>query len=174
MWSGLPSWSGMIEQLAQFVESTGANASLIRMEAQRGDLLQAASYGFDKLTEQQRGEFIRAACQYGTAKPHGIHRKIISLGPRCFITTNYDNLIEESLRLWKPDSFFRPPITNRHLTETAEIVQARAIDFVFKPHGDAADSKSIILTREQYRQLLPQGERHAALESLKLLFVSRQ
>jgi hypothetical protein len=97
----------------------------------------------------------------------------VTLGPRCFVTTNYDDLIEESLRKWQPDRFFRPPVTNRHLTETAEIVHARAINFIFKPHGDAADSESIILTREQYRQLLPQGERQAALESLKMLMASR-
>ena len=173
MWSGLPSWSGMIAELAQFVESAGVKADLIRAEAQRGDLLQAASYGFDKLTKQQIGEFIRAACRYGVVKPHEIHRRIVSLGPRCFVTTNYDDLIEESLRKWQPDRFFRSPITNRHLTETAEIVHARAINFIFKPHGDAADSESIILTREQYRQLLPQGERQAALESLKMLLASR-
>ena len=173
LWSGLPSWPSLIEELVRFVESAGAKVDLIRAEAQKGDLLQAASYGFDKLTKQQTGEFIRAACRYGVAEPHEIHRKIVSLGPRCFVTTNYDNLIEESLRKWQPDRFFRPPVTNRHLTETAEIVHARAIDFIFKPHGDAGDSESIILTREQYRQLLPQGERQAALESLKMLLASR-
>ena len=173
LWSGLPSWSGLIEELAKFVESAGAKAELIRAEAQRGDFLQAASYGFDKLTKQQIGDFIRAACRYGVAKPHEIHKMVVSLGTRCFVTTNYDNLLEEALRKWQPDRFFRPPITNRHLTETAEIVHARAIDFVFKPHGDAGDSDSIILTREQYRQLLPQGERQNALESLKMLLASR-
>src|ERR1019366_4397707 len=173
LWSELPSWSGLIEELAKFVESTGTKADLVRAEAQRGDLLQAASHVIDKLTKQQIGDFIRAACRYGVAKPHEIHKKIVSLGPRCYVTTNYDNLIEESLRKWQPDRFFRPPVTNRHLTETAEIVHARVIDFIFKPHGDAADSESIILTREQYRQMLPQGERHAALESLKMLLASR-
>lgn len=173
LWSGLPSWPELIEKLATFIEAAGEKADLIRAEAQRGDLLQAASYGFDKLTKQQIGDFIRGACRYGIATPHEVHRKIVSLGPRCFITTNYDNLIEESLRLWQPNRFFRPPVTNRHLTETAEVVHARAIDFVFKPHGDAADSDSIILTREQYRQLLPGGERQAALESVKMLLASR-
>ena len=173
LWSGLPSWPGLIEELAKFVEAAGTKADLVRAEAERGDLLQAASYGFDKLTKQQIGDFIKAACRYGVAKPHEIHRKIVSLGTRCFVTTNYDNLLEEALRQWQPDRFFRPPITNRQLTETAEIVHARAIDFVFKPHGDAADSDSIILTREQYRQLLPQGERQNALESLKMLLASR-
>jgi hypothetical protein len=67
----------------------------------------------------------------------------------------------------------RPPVTNRHLTETAEIVQARAIDFIFKPHGDASDSLSIVLTREQYRQLLPGGDWHASMEALKTLLTSR-
>lgn len=173
MWSGLPSWAALIEELAKFVEANNSNADLIRNEATRGELLQAASYGFDKLTKQQIGEFVKSACRYGEAKPHDIHQKIVSLGPRCFITTNYDNLIEESLRKWQPDRFLRPPISNRQLTETAEIISARAIDFIFKPHGDAADSESIILTREQYRQLLPGGERQAALESLKTLLASR-
>ena len=172
LWSGLPSWPKLIEELAVYNEKNGNKAELIRREAQRGDLLQAASYGFDKLTKQQIGDFIRLACHYGVARPHEIHQKIVSLGPSCFITTNYDNLIEESLRLWRPDHFFRP-VTNRNLTETAEIVHASAVNFVFKPHGDAADSDSIVLTREQYRQLLPDGERHAALESVKMLLASR-
>jgi hypothetical protein len=173
LWSGLPTWSGMIEELAKFLERGTGSADLVRAEAKKGDLLQAASYGFDKLTKQQIGEFIREACRYGRARPHEIHRKIVSLGPRCFITTNYDDLIEQSLREWQPDRFYRPPVTNRQLTETAEIVHARAIDFIFKPHGDAADSESIILTREQYRRLLPQGEYQSALESVKLLLASR-
>ncbi len=172
-WSGLPSWPQMIEELAKFVEASGESADLVRAEAQRGNLLQAASYGFYKLTKPQIGEFIRKACRYGVAKPHEIHRKLVSLGPRCFLTTNYDNLLEESLRIWQSDRFFPPPVTNRHLTELANIVHARAVDFVFKPHGDAGDSDSIILTREQYRQLLEGGERHAALESVKMLLASR-
>ena len=171
-WSGLPSWTGLIEELAQFIEAFGAKADLVRAEAQNGDLLQAASYGFDQLTKQQIGEFIRNACCYGRAKPHEIHRKIVSLGPRYFVTTNYDNLIEKSLDKWQPNRSCRS-VTNRDLTEMAEIIQVRATDFIFKPHGDVADSKSIILTREQYRQLLPQGELHAALESLKILLVTR-
>lgn len=172
MWSGLPSWTELIEKLAQFIEASGAEAGLVREEAEKGDLLQAASYGFDQLTKQQRAEFIRDACRYGKASPCEIHHKIISLGPRCFITTNYDNLVEKSLDKWQPDRSYRS-VTNRQLTEIAEIVGARAIDFVFKPHGDVADSESVILTRVQYRQLLPQGERHAALESLKTLLVTR-
>ncbi len=172
-WSGLPSWRGLIDALADFIENTGGRADLIRAEAEKGELLQAGSYGFDKLSKEQVGKFIRQVCLYGRATPHEIHRKIVTLGARCFITTNYDDLLEQGVRKWLPGLFFKPPITNRHLTETAEIMHARAIDFIFKPHGDAGDIDSIILTREQYRQLLPNGERLAALESLKTLLVTR-
>jgi len=173
LWSGLPTWSGLIEQLAVYVEHSGGDPSLVRSEQTKGDLLQAASYGFDTLTKQQIGEFIRTACKYGAAKPHEIHKKIVAFNARCYITTNYDNLVEQSLSKWLPDAFFPPAITNRQLTETANIVSARATHFVFKPHGDAGDADSIVLTREQYRDLLPQGERHFALEALKTLLATR-
>src|SRR5437667_313439 len=64
-------------------------------------------------------------------------------------------------------------IINRQLTETAEIVQARSLDFVFKLHGDVDDSGSIVLTREQYRALLSDGDLHHALETARILLASR-
>ena len=171
-WSGLPSWADAIEELAQFLEAAGVNPDLVRDEAQKGDLIQAASYGLDRLTPPQMGEFIRSLCRCGTARPGEIHRKIVNLGPRYFVTTNYDDLIEQSLRKWHEGRHFRM-VTNRHLTETAAITQTHASDYVFKPHGDAGDMDSIIMSREQYRALLPQGDRHAALEALRILLVSR-
>lgn len=172
-WSGLPSWEGMISELIDFLEAAGKNADLVRDEHRNGELLQAASYAFDQLTQQQVGEFIRQSCRYGTAKPQDIHRKIVELGPTSFVTTNYDNLLEEALRTFKQGAFFPPPVTNRHLTEMATVAHAKHSGFVFKPHGDASDAESIVLTREQYRKLLPQGEWNRALETLKTLMISR-
>ena len=171
-WSGLPSWTDAVEELARFLEAAGANPDLVRAEAKKGDLIQAASYGLDRLTKQQMGEFIWSLCRCGTARPKEIHRIIINLGPRCYVTTNYDDLIEQSLRRWHEGRPFRT-VTNRHLTETAGITQTHASDYVFKPHGDVGDLDSIIMSREQYRALLPQGDLHAALEALKILLVSR-
>lgn len=172
-WSGLPTWTGLIKELADFLEAEGISPTLVRAELARGDLLQAASYGFDKLTQPQVSDFVLKASRQGRAQPHDIHRLIVTLGPRCFVTTNYDNLIEESLRLWVPGRFFPPPVTNLQLTEMAGLVQARAVDFVFKPHGDIFQAKSIVLTREHYRSLLPSGERRATLDSLKTLLATR-
>ncbi len=171
-WSGLPTWPTLIDELAEYLTNRGIDASLIKSEAKRGELLQAASYAFDKLTNMDIAEFVRQACRLTSAHPHEIHHKIVTLGPNCFITTNYDHLIESSLRQWRTDRYWRI-VKNCQLIETAEIVQARANDFVFKLHGDAEDAESIILTREQYRKLLPDGEYHHALETARTLMVSR-
>jgi L-rhamnose mutarotase len=172
LWSGLPSWTGLINELIKFLKENGLNSTLTEQELNRGDLLQAASYGFDKLSKSKFAEFIRKSCRVDSAKPHDIHNKIISLGPNCYITTNYDTLIESSLQKWNQDTYFRK-VVNKQLTETAEIVGARAKNFIFKLHGDVEDSDSIILTREQYRTLNSGGELHHALETTKTLMVSR-
>jgi hypothetical protein len=172
LWSGLPSWAGMIKELAEYLNANGIDPSLVNQELERGDLLQAASYGFDRLTKQQIAQFIRTSCRLGLVKPHEVHRKIISLGPSCYVTTNYDNLLELSFTKWLPDSHFST-VVNRQLIETAEIVGSRAKHFLFKLHGDAQDSDSIVLTREQYRALNPGGELHHAQETIKTLMLSR-
>lgn len=172
LWSGLPTWRGLINELVDFLKVNGHDPALAEQELNRGDLLQAASYGFDKLTKPEFAEFIRKSCQLGITKPHDIHFKIISLGPNCYITTNYDKLLELSFYKWMPETYFRT-VTNKQLIETAEIVGARAKNFLFKLHGDVEDSDSIILTREQYRALNFGGELYHALETTKTLMVSR-
>lgn len=169
-WSELPSWPGLIGQLADFLESEGLSAELVRRELDGGELLQAASYGVDQLTKPQFGQFIRKTCRPATARPHQIHENLVKLGPTCFITTNYDTLVEDALRCWQSDRIYRT-VTNRQLTETADIIQATASRFVFKPHGDVGDAESVILTREQYRTL--HGNKRHILEAMKTLLVSR-
>ena len=172
-WSGLPSWEGLIGELADYLDSNDIDSALVRLEAEDGDLLQAASYGFLKLTQPQIAAFMRAACRTGAAAPGQIHQAIMTLGPSCFITTNYDDLIEQAYRQHKPAPS-EPRITlNTQLIEQAEIIHAQARQFIFKPHGDARFAESIVLTREQYRMLLPEGPFSATLDTFKTLLQSR-
>lgn len=172
-WSGLPSWSGVLHELANFLDSQGLSSDLVRREIVNGDLLQAASFGISKLTPAAFATFMRSTLRVGLARPHAIHKAIVELGPTSFVTTNYDTLIEQALNTWRSDVFFSAPITNKHLVELVEIVSARSSHFIFKPHGDIGDTSSLVLTREQYRALMPGGERNNALESLKTLLVTR-
>lgn len=169
-WSGLPSWYSMIEELADFLDTQGESSEIVRKELKTNDLLQAASYGIDLLTKPQIAEFFRLACRAETAVPHEIHKEIISLGPSCFVTTNYDQLLEHSFSKWHTDKNPRV-VTNNQLTETANIIQARSSNFIFKPHGDINDSESIVLTREHYRKL--SGEKQSVLRALETLLASR-
>ncbi len=169
-WSGLPTWRGLIAELAEFLEDGGLPSKLVRRELERGDLLQAASFGFEPLTPQDRAAFLRAACRHGTAQPSELHRRIATLGPRAFITTNFDKLLEQALAAERPQLSVRL-VNNVDLIETSEIIQSRASDFIFKPHGDIDTSDSVVLTREHYRAL--RHERRYAFEAFKALIASR-
>jgi SIR2-like domain len=169
-WSGLPTWSGLIAELGEFIEARGSSPHLVRRELERGDLLQAASFGFELLTPQERAEFLRLACRYGSAQPSALHYRLATLGPRAFITTNFDKLLEQALATERPELSFRL-VNNVNLVETGSIIQSRARDFVFKPHGDVDTSDSVVLTREQYRTL--RHEKQYAFEAFKTLMASR-
>jgi hypothetical protein len=171
-WSGLPSWKALLRNLGDFMEQLNIDANLVRNETQNGDLLQAASYGFDRLTPQQQIRFLRENCLATGVPPHEIHHLIVSLGPTSYVTTNFDILLERALSKWVPDVAYRV-VLNDNFTELPEITSSRASHFLFKPHGDVNTPKSVILTREHYRRLLPDGDLHGALEALRVILVSR-
>lgn len=171
-WSKLPTWEAMISQLADYCQGEGKDkgAKLVREQIEKGNLLQAASYGYDELTLEQQGRFIQSM-YHNRAIPHDIHKKLVSLGPTCFITTNYDDLLEKAVISLGKTSI--RPCMNGGETEMARIVHAKAKNFIFKPHGDANDVKSIVLTRKQYRNLMPHGDLHTAMETLRTLLMTR-
>lgn len=169
-WSGLPTWSGLIDALCRFLESVGRSADLVRRELRNNDLLLAASYGFDQISRQERCEFLRGACLRPEVEPSPLHHAIAALGSRCFITTNYDTLLERTLCQVRANEHF-DVVTSLQQLEIASIVQSRADGFVFKPHGDIGSCDSVILTREDYRTL--HGERRNVLEATRTLLVSR-
>jgi hypothetical protein len=172
-WSGLPSWEGLLGELADYLDDNTIDSGLVRQEATAGDLLQAASYGFLRLTLPQVATFMRNACRSGSAAPGAIHQAIMLLGPSCFITTNYDDLLEQAYRQHRPAPSEPRIVLNTQLVEQAEIIHAQARQFIFKPHGDARNADSIILTREQYRLLMPEGPLSATLNTFKTLLQSR-
>lgn len=169
MWSGLPSWPRLISALADYVDRLGYNSTPVRGALRDGDLALAASYGAFQLNRAQFGAFLRELLGSAAPTPHEIHRLIVGLGPSCFITTNYDRLLEISIQ----SSEIHPPLvlTSRNVVEIPSIVQSDARNFVFKYHGDISDAEGIILTREQYSSL--HGEFKNVSKSLELLLSTR-
>lgn len=171
-WSHLPTWSGLLEELAVYLETQNLDPALLRREVANGDLLLAASFGFDKLTAPQKTAFLRSACRLDSAKPDDIHQKLLNLGPTCFVTTNYDRLLEQSFAQWPLDAPVRT-VLNTQFTEHPNITQGSATHFLYKLHGDVGDLRSVVLTREHYASLEVNGDLHAAQRTLETLMMSR-
>jgi hypothetical protein len=169
LWSGLPTWGQLLIQLAEFVEGLGRDAVAVRQEIDTGDLLLAASYAVHQLDLREFGAFIRKATNYPNARPAEIHSLIASLGPSCFITTNYDRLLETAIKETGRET--PAVVTNRQISEIADIIPSYARRFVFKYHGDVEDAASIILTRDQYRRI--QHEYPATIRAFGTLLATR-
>lgn len=167
MWSQLPSWSGLIEELSIELRSLGREAEVVDRERTAGDLMLAASYGMDQMTPPERARFFRRVIDT-SKRPSELHRELARLGPKCFVTTNYDQLLERAL---ERDGNHIDVVTPNNTLELPSIVQARATGFVFKPHGDISNSETIVFTREDYRELV--GSRRAVFEAMSMLFASR-
>jgi NAD-dependent SIR2 family protein deacetylase len=144
-WSGLPTWGKLLDELATYLESLGKPGTLVRRELSNNDLLLAASYGFDQLTRHEKCDFLHSIFLSRPTRPSELHHVVASLGPRCFVTTNYDTLLESAIRKSRPDEVFSI-VTPLQQLEVTSIIQSRAEGFVFKPHGDIGSCDSIILT----------------------------
>lgn len=167
LWSGLPSWYGLLERLSNALRRLGRDTTNTDRELATGDLLLAASYATHNLAPRDLGNFLRA--ELAGAQPSACHSTVSQLGPTCFITTNYDTLIEDSVQA---ASGKRPlVVSNLQTAELAEIVPASSRDFVYKYHGDIADVESIVLSREHYRKLL--HSRSAATKAFESLIATR-
>jgi hypothetical protein len=170
LWSGLPTWTALLHALADHLEEMGLKAAPVRQEINGGNLLLAASYAVHQIDKRELGAFLRKALRHARASPSELHRLIVALGPSCFITTNYDQLLETAIQQSGQYTELRV-VTNRQPVEIADIIPAIARNFLFKYHGDVTDVESIVLCREQYRQI--KNEYPHTLRALSTLLATR-
>src|SRR5438445_6762483 len=96
-WSGLPSWSTLLSGLMAACERRNGSTRLARDALARGDLLDAADKLADVMTPLEIATTLRKDLRFAASRPHEIHRLLTNLGPERFVTTNFDNLIEQQL-----------------------------------------------------------------------------
>ncbi len=168
--AGLPTWGDLLDALAGKVDECGGDTIAVRRLKKNGDYLSAADLAASQLTARDLGAVIRRACRSDTAQPAEVHRALVRVGPTCFVTTNYDQLIERAIEEYRPNE--RPRVvTNRQTPDITDIMAAHARNFVFKYHGDVMDTESIVLSREQYRKM--SGEFRAVVEAMKSILSTR-
>lgn len=168
LWSGLPSWPGLLASMADELDRLGRDSTMARQEMQAGDLLLAASYASEELSTEERCSFLRRSFSSSGRTPSELHKAIARIGVQ-FLTTNYDGMLELALAGERPDEHFEI-VTPAHKLEIPAIVQARANHFVFKAHGDVSNCETIVLTREDYRQL---KVKRSVPEAVRTLMASR-
>ncbi len=171
-WSGLPTWKGLLEELADFLKTKNLNPDLVLQKIRDGDFEAAAGLGFYKLTEAQQAEFLRQACRLDTAIPSKIHRRLVTMGPTSFVTTNFDHLLEKSFEKWCPGTPYEI-VLNTQLEDQPTIRGSRKTRFLYKVHGDATHPESIIFTQKQYQSINLHGRFYHALYTLENLMSSR-
>nr|WP_154985717.1 SIR2 family protein [Paenibacillus xylanexedens] len=172
MWSGLPHWKGLLEQMVNYLVNRGLSNehySEILDVIDKGDLLTAASLCSLKMRDADLSDFIEELFMKTNPQPHDIHKLLINLGPNCFITTNYDELIEDAYYTYNKSKL--SVVNNDQLIEQAKLQKSGASNFIFKIHGSINSAKTIVLSREDYRKLINQNR--STTDTLKFLFASR-
>ncbi|MEL7566507.1 MAG: SIR2 family protein [Dehalobacterium sp.] len=132
----------------------------------------AASYGTYHLTHEEFAEFIRKECCADTAKPHKIHRLLTKLGPTCYVTTNYDLLLEQTLQKFEPKIKYRKVLNNQPI-ECCRILPVREKNYVFKLHGDMEVPETIVFNNEHYEAQYVSGNRNYASKTLENILLTR-
>ncbi|MGF1630117.1 MAG: SIR2 family protein [Kiloniellaceae bacterium] len=168
-WSGLPSWTALIQQLIGVARTKGARTSLAERFLAEGQLLDAADAL--QLTATEIAQALRTNVGSEKAKPHKIHSYLTNLGPQRFVTTNYDSLIEQQLGLEGRLGEFRI-IAGTQTADFADLIKASSDRFVFKPHGDISNAESIVLSTRDYERVIL-GHRNLVRNALETLLVTR-
>lgn len=171
VWSGLPRWDKLLLDMAGIIESKGHDADIVRKNIDAQPLM-AASYGTRYLTNEEFAEFIKKECGFGTAKPHKIHRLIIKLGPTCYVTTNYDHLLEQALQKYSCKISYKKILNNQPL-DCSSILPVREKKYIFKLHGDMDVPETIVLNNEQYEAQYSSGNRIYASRALENILLTR-
>ena len=134
MGAGLPGWSDLLTPLA---DSIGLPAD------RRTDPLRVAQYYDNARGRQALISHIQEQTDTTGRDPTENHRRLARLGARTWITTNYDDLIEQTLR--QTGERYNVVIRDQDLPYTS----AEAVTLV-KLHGDRQQPDTIVITRQDY------------------------
>jgi hypothetical protein len=162
MGAGLPSWSGLLAQLASDAGLT-SKSDVIQLSAL--DPRDAAAVIEGRLRRQ--GNRLSDAIMERFQATHVslVHQLLASLPAREALTTNYDTLFETAWR----DAGRKPAVLPKSGT-------ARGEEWLLKLHGSIDDPKRLVLSRADYLRFEGEGAAlagmvHAMLLTRHLLFV---
>jgi hypothetical protein len=132
--AGLPGWGQLIGPLADRI---GLPAS------QSGDPLQVAQFYENQRGRQALISYIHDQIDTAGKQPTANHRRLARLGIRTWLTTNFDDLLEQTLR--------------EAGERVSKIVRDHDLPYagaermtLIKLHGDSGQPETIVITRQDY------------------------
>lgn len=170
-WCDIPGWGRLLEDMADYVDRVGGDSAGIRKYKDSQPLL-AADLAKRELTGEQYHGFLKSEMRVRTSKPGEIHQLLLDLGINCYITTNFDRLLERAIRANGRRGRLKV-VTNTDVQQCVDLCTIKSRNFVFKPHGDIMDGDSIIFTNSDYRDMYENGGRYYAHRTLDTLLATR-
>lgn len=167
----LPSWSDLLTLFSEYCENLDKEVAAANEAISNGKYEFAAGLLDDQITTTERVEFFQTLEAFKHAVPQEIHKLILSFGLDCYITTNYDTLIEDSIIQEHPDKNV-DVVLSHDIKKLAHIQTNTATNFVYKFHGDIANPESIVFTPNDYADLIHNND--IVKETLKTLMKSRE
>lgn len=168
--AGLPGWVELLESFCDYCEGCGKDVEVARTMIEANQFADAAAYITECLDTDEYAEFFRTHDQFHNAAPQPIHHKIMAFGLSCYVTTNYDTLIEDSFAEANPGLSIEV-VTNDNTQQLARIRNSSAQNFVYKYHGDINHAGTIVLSSTDYSRVM--HEHRIVGATLSGLFASR-
>jgi pimeloyl-ACP methyl ester carboxylesterase len=147
--AGLPTWDKLIGELIELLKrEVPADPVLPELDDLRKNskYLDIAQHAAEALSRDAFTSFLRQQIRRVDARPGEIHRLAARLPFAFFVTTNYDQLLEQAL----------PDVTVATQADT-QLLSNLLYDggrFLLKAHGDIDRSDTIILTATDYQKAI--------------------
>lgn len=137
MAAGLPGWANLLAPLADEIKLP---------PNKRGDLLKVAQYSVNSLGRQRVVQHILDATDTTGVDPTANHRKLLGLGAETWVTTNYDDLLEQTLA--------EAGVRHTAVVQDTDLAFTTADAFtLLKLHGDRRQPDSIVIAQGDYNTL---------------------
>lgn len=131
--SKLPTWYDLVSELAEEMGMNVGNSV--------DSFMQIPQYYFNERGEKEYLEKIEGILNRKNYKPNIIHEQIINLNPKHIITTNYDDLLEQSFKLYNKSYHV--------VSDNSDLPYASQDQMLIKMHG-CLKKKNIVLKEDDY------------------------
>lgn len=167
--AGYPDWYGLMLKMIEKAKDSAPVEDLkdLQSSLEKGDYLQIASYFREQVSSQEYHNFLLSIFASDEKRPTENHLRIVRLPLPFIVTTNYDKLIESA---YYEVHKLMAPVRHHKSADLGTLIASDKF-FIFKSHGIIDNLETIILTRNDYNQLIYDNQ--AYRKFIETLFLTK-